>query len=1315
MTQPNSSNLLKTISSRLYKLLKPALASGFNKLTHLKETSHNSNQSELSVAQPPSLDYYADQQFEAYYQTVEGLLNGLDLNTVLEQIVKCANELVKTQHAFLFLTTEVADELENKYSTGMFSHDPRYRLKKGQGIGGLVWNSGRPEKIDNYKEWPQRLADLDYLNLRAVAGLPLFSGQEFMGVLGVAYTEEGRTFTAGQMRLLERFANLAALALSNARLFEESQRQLAERIQVEKALRESETKQRALLEAIPDIILRVNREGVYLDLKADDLSGLIQPPEQLRGRKISEVLPPELAQKHMNCLERLFQTGEVQLLEYMLELNYTQRNFEARMALAGLNEALVIVREITNNKQAEIKIRRQNEFLAALHDTALSLINHLNLNDLLNIIVVRAAALMETPHGFISMLNASQEEITIVVGSGIFKDKTTIDVKYGEGLVGYVWKQGRPVVVHDYRHWKGRLNHPDYDQVKAIIGMPLHSGTQLVGVFGLAFLNQERSFDESEIELLNRFAQLAALAIENARLFEQISKSEEKYRDVVNNIKEVIFQADEKGYLTFINPVWTDLLGYSVEEAIGTPGIEYIQEEDRREVLNQLKPVWKGKADVVRQEVRYTTADKRWRWIELYFSAKRDSRGKITGYFGRLNDVTVRKQAQLLERDRSLILEMVARNQPIPLILEQIVLMIERHWLDQGISCSIMLLKQGKLQNCAAPSLPESLMVLFEGLPVLPEATTAGAAAATKKLVITTDIAEDPGWDYAEGNLRQEALRQGVKACWSNPILANEGEALGIFSVYLHQKVAPGYDELQLMQAAASMASIAIEQRRLSDQLVYQAHHDLLTGLPNRLLLQDKLQKAIVRFQPPIFDQVRSGSLAVLFVDLDRFKQINDSLGHNAGDLLLFEVAQRLKDLVQEPDSVIRMGGDEFILLLNLVPDKSYLELFALKVLNAVKQPFVVRNHELFVTASIGISMYPQDGTTGEELVRKADIAMFLAKKNGRNHFEFYNSSAGFGQAYKTGPNRTSNSQYNSSLERLQLESKLHKALERNEFELYYHPQYSLSPNQIITYETSNLPRAYKLTGMEALLRWRHPELGLISPGQADYIQLAEDNGLIVPIGKWVLNEACRQNKAWQLAGYKPARIGVNVSVLQFARPDFVETVINALTSNGLDPEWLELEITESILLHNSQDDEAAQKLMELRNLGVVIAIDDFGTGYSSLSYLQRLPIDTLKIDQSFVRNIEMYRNHNDNKLPYHGTIYSQPPVNDGVIVQAITTVAHSLGMQVIAEGVETLNQLEFLQKIGCDGVQGYLFSKPLAAPEMENLLETTPRVHNNY
>jgi diguanylate cyclase (GGDEF)-like protein len=435
------------------------------------------------------------------------------------------------------------------------------------------------------------------------------------------------------------------------------------------------------------------------------------------------------------------------------------------------------------------------------------------------------------------------------------------------------------------------------------------------------------------------------------------------------------------------------------------------------------------------------------------------------------------------------------------------------------------------------------------------------------------------------------------------------------------------------------------ERKRYQARIEQQANYDTLTGLANRSLLQDRLEQALLTASS------YNSRLAVVFVDLDRFKFINDSLGHHIGDRLLKTMADRLESCVRDCDTVARLGGDEFVVLITGQTAPDQVRAVVERMLAVVAQPWITDQGEFNVSCSVGVALYPNDGTDAQTLLKHADSAMYRAKDSGRNNFQFFTR------------------ELNTLMtERLEMESRLRRALERDQFLLHYQPRIELCSGSII--------------GAEALIRWKLPEQGIVAPGR--FIPLAEETGLIVPIGKWVLREACAQNKAWQDAGLEPIVVSVNVSARQFRQDNLVRTVAEVLEETGLEARYLELELTESMVMHDAA--QLVAMLGELKRLGVHISVDDFGTGYSSLSYLKRFPVDRLKVDRSFVEHLAT-------------------DSDDATIVHAIITLGHNLGLKVVAEGVEQPEQVSFLRLNQCDEAQGYFFCRPIEATALADRL----------
>lgn len=499
------------------------------------------------------------------------------------------------------------------------------------------------------------------------------------------------------------------------------------------------------------------------------------------------------------------------------------------------------------------------------------------------------------------------------------------------------------------------------------------------------------------------------------------------------------------------------------------------------------------------------------------------------------------------------------------------------------------------------------------------------------------------------------ALESGAGSFVILPLMV-KGQLAGVITLGHGPERATSPDDLEHARGLADQVAVALTNVRMMDQVRFLAYYDSLTHLPNRVLNRQRLELALARAQR------ERQKVAVFFLDLDHFGRINDTLGHDLGDQLVRDVGTRISSCCRVTDSVglrtpenktsvARLGGDEFTVILPDLDEPQSAAKVAQRLLQTFSEPFLLGGQEVFVTASIGIAIYPDDGNDIEGLLKNADSAMYYAKEQGRNNFQMY-----------------SRSMNETALARLTLENELRRSVERNEFIMHYQPVADLTTGSIV--------------GMEALVRWKHPRLGLVSP--LSFIPLAEDSGLIGPLGEWILRSACAQNRAWQDAGLPPIRVAVNLSSRQFRQRDLIDMVRRVLQETRLDPRWLTLELTESILMQNADDNIAT--LNAFKAMGLRLSIDDFGTGYSSLSYLKHFPLDTLKVDQSFVKDIP------------------HSPEN-AAITGAIVAMAHAMGLNVIAEGVENPEQLSFLTRVGCDEVQGFLFSRPVPAEAFGTML----------
>jgi len=579
---------------------------------------------------------------------------------------------------------------------------------------------------------------------------------------------------------------------------------------------------------------------------------------------------------------------------------------------------------------------------------------------------------------------------------------------------------------------------------------------------------------------------------------------------------------------------------------------------------------------------------------------------------------------QETERQHIRILELIGSKEPLETVLDAVVAALHRQQPDPATGCAVL---------------------AFQGLhpSTLVRGLSAELVLALKRFSIR--VAAGGPVDTCKEELREAVRRDGFPECRFAPVRLRGTEDVGWIVVCQKRPPAQAQTASALVHRAQRATALAVENRRLYEQLAQHAHYDALTQLPNRLLFHDRLHQALAHGR-------RHGTkVAILWLDLDGFKRVNDTLGHRAGDALLRLAAQRLLGCVRETDTLARLGGDEFTVVLKDVRDLAAAILVGEKLLEALSRPFRVSRHELSIGASIGVSIYPDHGDDVTTVVKCADIAMYRAKALGKNRVEAFIPSMA-----------------DVERERLELEIELRAAIANEEFELYYQPQVDVSG---------------RLTGLEALLRWNRRARGVVSP--AEFIPAAEATGLIVPLGAWVLRRACLQCREWMDRGLTVPSVAVNVSAVQLAHSDFAAHVKRCLEETLLAPRQLDLEITESSFLSNTI--ETSRQIERIRALGVRISIDDFGTGYSSLSYLHRLPVDRLKIDRSFVREID------------------NASGDTAAVVRAIVAMAHSLDLSVVAEGVETVDQLEAIREAGCDFAQGFYFHRPLPVDATTHLL----------
>ncbi len=714
-------------------------------------------------------------------------------------------------------------------------------------------------------------------------------------------------------------------------------------------------------------------------------------------------------------------------------------------------------------------------------------------------------------------------------------------------------------------------------------------------------------------------------------------------RAVLDQIPDQIYVKDRQTRFVFANRATLDANRLQApEDLLGKTDFDLYPDEMAAEFATVEQDIMaRGEARFDIEET-VTHADGGRSWLLTSKIPLRDGTGAVTGLIGIARDITRRRREEAIRSGQAALLEMIARSEPLPDILSSLVRLAESQLC--GLQASVLLMDaEGRhLRAGAAPSLPSAYNALIDGLAIGPMAGSCGTAAWLGQPVIVSDILTDERWEMARGI----AAEYGFRACWSTPVLSAQGVVLGTFALYSATVREPTEPETALIAMATHIASIAIERQQAEDRMQFMAHHDPLTGLPNRAFFKERVAHMLQQAR------VTGKRVVLVYADLDNFKQINDTLGHGAGDEVLRQAAARMLEFTRASDLVARIGGDEFLLVF-ANQSRADLEILPrLKQLRAkLSQPVIVAGGSVSATCSMGVSCFPDDGDSVEMLIANADAAMYAAKQAGRDALQSFSDD-----------NRT------PETAGIDWREELREAIANHQLFLQYQPQIDVESGRVL--------------GVEALVRWAHPRHGLQMP--ARFIPLAESTGLILPLGLWVLKAACRQNRLWQDLGLPPVIIAVNVSARQFCDPALPALVREALDESGLDPAFLELELTEDTVMRDTA--QALSAMQALSALGVRLSIDDFGTGYSNLAALKTLPVSRLKMDRSFIES-----------LP-HDTASS-------AIASAVIALAQKLKLSVIAEGVETDEQLQYLRSTGCQEVQGFHFSRPVDAAGIEELL----------
>jgi diguanylate cyclase (GGDEF)-like protein/PAS domain S-box-containing protein len=1110
----------------------------------------------------------------ALHETTLALMNRLDLSDVLETIVVRAAALIGTEHGYIYLVDDDAETITIRVGTGIFNDFVGEQLRRGQALAGRVWQTGQPLSVPDYSRWPERAPDYERSDLRACAAVPLTSDGAVVGVLGLGYAASSRVFGDDQFMVLVRFAQLASIALDNARLYTAAQRELADRKRAEAALRANEQRYRALFEHTNDAVFMISLDGVIAagNQQACDLLGYSHA--ELVGMSLAQITLPEDRHAGQERLIALI-TGQP-LATYertMLTKSGATIWVEVSAALVrdGAGQPLhlqSIVRDITERKRSQDALRESEARYRLLFSSNPHPMWVLD-QETLAFLAVNEAAIRH--YGY------ARDE---------FLAMTIRDLRVPEDLsqlVAHLAEYGPDA--DPPSRWRHRKKDG------AVIDVEISS---------------------QAIEFAGRRAKLILSHDITQRLQAEAALQHERdlLQTMMDSVPDGIYFKDVAGRFIRINRAQAQQLGLCCpEDAIGKTNFDILDADHAHAIQADERQIIATGVPLLDRLEQFVDDDGQPIWNAVTKVPIRDLDGQIVGTVGIARDITERVKAEAAMRISEAQFRAIFENAALGITL--------------GDLSGAIIETNGALQRMLGYTADELRGKTF--------------AMVTHPDDLESNI-----------NLLQE-VHDGLRTQYQmeKRYLRKDGEVIwGHLSVSL----VPHTDAGQALMIG--MVEDITERKRSEETIRQMAYYDALTGLPNRLLFHDRLRQAIVRARRS------QHCVALLFLDLDRFKIINDTLGHYTGDLLLEAVARRLTDCVRDGDTVARMGGDEFTITLPGIVGASDAIEVAQRILTQLTSAFTLGGQDLFVTVSIGISLFPDDGEDADTLLKHADTAMYRAKERSRNSYQFYDPAMNL-LAFK----------------QLELEQHLRRALERGEFQVFYQPRVHAMTGQI--------------NGLEALVRWNHPERGLITPGE--FIPVAEDTGLIVPLGEWVLRMACAQNKAWQTAGLPTLRMAVNLSPRQFQQPDLAERVAQVLAETGLEPQYLELEITESMTMVHAE--RTMLLLRTLKHMGVHLSMDDFGTGYSSLGYLKQFPIDTLKIDKSFVRDLT-----------------TDP--NDAAIAEAVIALAHSLNLSVTAEGVETEAQLSFLKARRCDEVQGYLIGRPAPGETIEQLLVMNSGMH---
>lgn len=973
-----------------------------------------------------------------------------------------------------------------------------------------------------------------------------------------------------------------------------------------------------------DGIITINEEGLIesFNLAAEKMFGY--KSNEIEGQHIGLIIP--MISQEMPNEFKAWAEYSLDSVKEGLVRKHDDSVFHVQVALSKMvidNKAIYIgiFRDISKVKEAEAKEEQLSHILKAINEINQLIVREKDPEALLQQVCEILIKTRDYQLAWIGFIEEDSYNIEPVAEAGIAQSYVNSikimwdDSEYSDNPTGMAVKSRKTVVKHIGAEEKDDPNYAEIAQkygLKSICAIPVMDQERFFGALTVYSIDDFR-FNEQEVSMLEELSSDVAFCLHNIEeVFKKeqaessLIENEEKFRKLFDDNPDSVFITDMDGCYIDANKVWLASSGYAKSEIIGKSLAEIglWSPEEHEHFMQEL-----GEHDGV-ENMEFKLHTKSGGEINALVSAHiiELNGEKAISYV--IRDITeLRKIEKKLQRNEEMF-----------------------RLISENAADLISIVDKNGKRIYSSPSYTTNLGYSRE------------------------ELASDSPFDIVHADDRskmKQAFTEAINTGIGSTIEYRVKDKNGTFRV-LESRCSIIKNPEGEVENLVLVARDITERKQNEEMLIHKTYHDDLTNLPNRILFKDRLNQAL------IVAKRDKHKLSVLFIDLDRFKSVNDTLGHTIGDILLQKVANVLSSCLRETDTIARQGGDEFIILLPKIDDINDAIFAANRIIELFHEPFLISEQEIFITASIGISIYPTDGKDDETLIRRADMAMYRAKEAGRAGYQMYSDTM------------------EENIKKLVLENSIRKGLKQDEFVLYYQPQIDLKTS--------------KLHGFEALIRWNHPDLGLVLP--SNFISLAEESGLIVPVGEWIFREACTQLKSWQSSGYKDLIMMVNLSGRQFAQKNLLKSIVSILKESKINPKHLEFEVTESVIMRDI--DFTISVLKEFRNLGINSTIDDFGTGYSSLNYLRKLPVSMLKIDKSFIAELPDDR-------------------ESAVIVSATIALAHSLNLKVIAEGVETIDQLQFLRSQECDYAQGYLFSEAMSHKDIEHILADQSKWEKHY